>query len=207
MGFTLSISSNTSEVAMVAGASSIIFWCRRCTEQSRPNREMALPYWSAKIWTSKWRACLANCMTKIGEPGTSAWTWRMKEKANRQMQKYRKEMRIVLYKKNQNVCTLFPTHIVFKLDLVSTDLSEEVREIISTVDFTDSFSSTSLWGLHHYWVADLLCSLAMETHSFSAYSIHNIPKHMWHTFGVMNCKLDDMLTLRPSSTSCIQPSS
>ena len=26
------------------GASSIIFWCLRCTEQSRPNREMLLPY-------------------------------------------------------------------------------------------------------------------------------------------------------------------
>lgn len=82
MGCTLSISSNTSEVAMVAGASSIIFWWRRCTEQSLPNREMALPYWSAKIWTSKWRACFASCMTKIGDPGTSAWTWRTKENVN-----------------------------------------------------------------------------------------------------------------------------
>ena len=34
----------------------MIFWCLRCTEQSRPNRDIALPYSSARIWTSRWRA-------------------------------------------------------------------------------------------------------------------------------------------------------
>lgn len=72
---TCSMCSNTTEVAIEAGASSIIFWCLRCTEQSRPKREMALPYWSARICTSKWRDCLASLITKIGEPGTSAWTY------------------------------------------------------------------------------------------------------------------------------------
>lgn len=72
---TCSICSNTTEVAIVAGASSMIFWCLRCTEQSRPKREMALPYWSARICTSRWRDCLASLITKMGEPGTSAWTY------------------------------------------------------------------------------------------------------------------------------------
>lgn len=67
--------SNTTEVAIEAGASSIIFWCLRCTEQSRPKSEMALPYWSARICTSRCRDCLASLITKIGEPGTSAWTY------------------------------------------------------------------------------------------------------------------------------------
>lgn len=154
MNCTLSISSNTSEVAMVAGASSIIFWCLRCTEQSLPNREMALPYWSAKIWTSKWRACLASCMTKIGDPGTSAWTWRTREK-----KKFNSSLHQVLHNGLNQI-----------LDLVSPHLSEEVREIISTIDLTDAFSSTSLGGLHHYRVADLLRSLAMETYNFLAYT-------------------------------------
>lgn len=73
--FTLSIFSKMSEVAMVAGASSMIFWCLRWTEQSLPNREMALPYWSARICTSRCRACLASRMTKMGDPGTSVCTY------------------------------------------------------------------------------------------------------------------------------------
>lgn len=71
---TCSICSNTAGVAIAAGASSIIFWCLRCTEQSRPNKEIALPYWSANICTSRWRDCLASLITNIGDPGTSAWT-------------------------------------------------------------------------------------------------------------------------------------
>lgn len=55
------------------------------------------------------------------------------------------------------------------LDLVSPYLSEEVREIIGTIDLTNTFSSTSLRGLHHYRVADLLRSLAIETYSYIAY--------------------------------------
>ena len=41
---------------MVTGPSSIIFWCLLWTEQSRPNKDTTWPYWSANIWTSKWRA-------------------------------------------------------------------------------------------------------------------------------------------------------
>lgn len=40
---TFSISMKTSGLAMAAGASSMIFWCRRWIEQSRPNRDIALP--------------------------------------------------------------------------------------------------------------------------------------------------------------------
>ena len=76
---TCSILSCTSGRAIVTGASSMIFWWRRCMEQSRPNREMALPYLSANSCTSRWRAFLASFITKIGEPGTSAWTWRERE--------------------------------------------------------------------------------------------------------------------------------
>lgn len=54
---------------------------------------------------------------------------------------------------------------ISNLDLVSTYLSEEVWEIIDAVHFTDAFSAASLRGLHHHRVADLLCSLAMETYS------------------------------------------
>lgn len=71
---TLSICSKVVVETMVAGASSMIFWWRRWMEQSLPNREIALPYWSARICTSRWRACTASCMMKIGEPGTSACT-------------------------------------------------------------------------------------------------------------------------------------
>lgn len=54
----------------------MIFWWRRWMEQSLPNRDMALPYWSARSCTSKCRADFANFITKIGEPGTSACTWK-----------------------------------------------------------------------------------------------------------------------------------
>ena len=71
------------------------------------------------------------------------------------------------------------------LDLawVSTYLSEEIREIINWVDFTDAFSSASLWGLHHDRVADFFCSLAMETYSFSVYiqvSTEYLSTLIWH---------------------------
>lgn len=72
---TCSMNSNTAGVAMVAGASSMIFWCRRWMEQSRPNRDTAFPYWSARIWTSRWRAFWASFMRKMGEPGISLCTW------------------------------------------------------------------------------------------------------------------------------------
>ena len=38
------------------GASSMIFWCRRCTEQSRSPRWIVRPCASAKTWISTWRA-------------------------------------------------------------------------------------------------------------------------------------------------------
>ena len=41
---------------LVAGASSISFWWRRCTEQSRVPRWITLPAESARTWTSTWRA-------------------------------------------------------------------------------------------------------------------------------------------------------
>lgn len=72
---TLSMSSKTSNFAIMAGASSMIFWCLLWMEQSRPNNDIALPYWSAKSWTSKCLAHLANFIINIGDPGTSAWTY------------------------------------------------------------------------------------------------------------------------------------
>lgn len=71
---TFSMYSKTEEGATVAGASSMIFWCLRWMEQSRLNKEMAFPYWSAKTWTSRWRACCKNFITKMGDPGTSLCT-------------------------------------------------------------------------------------------------------------------------------------
>ena len=38
-----------------AGASSITFWCRRCSEQSRSNRWTTLPWLSPNTCTSMWR--------------------------------------------------------------------------------------------------------------------------------------------------------
>lgn len=54
---TCSIRSNVEAGAMVAGASSMIFWCLLWMEQSRPKREMAFPYMSPSIWTSRCLAC------------------------------------------------------------------------------------------------------------------------------------------------------
>lgn len=71
---TCSITSVTEGAAMVVGASSMIFWCRRWMEQSRPKREMALPYSSASTCTSRCRACCANFIRKTGDPGASACT-------------------------------------------------------------------------------------------------------------------------------------
>ena len=71
---TSSIFLNTSGSAIAVGASSMIFWCLLCIEQSLPNRDIALPYLSPMSWTSRWRACIAIFIMKIGEPGTSVWT-------------------------------------------------------------------------------------------------------------------------------------
>jgi len=48
-----SIARNVASEAAVGGPSSMIFWCRRCTEQSRPLRAMAWPCLSASNCTSK----------------------------------------------------------------------------------------------------------------------------------------------------------
>lgn len=74
------MNSNTAGVAMVAGASSMIFWCRRWIEQSRPKRDTAFPYWSARICTSRCRACWASFMRNTGEPGISLCTCRGKQR-------------------------------------------------------------------------------------------------------------------------------
>ena len=71
---TRSIFSCTFLGAMDIGASSMIFWWRRWMEQSRPKIEMALPYLSARSCISRWRACVASFITKMGDPGTSACT-------------------------------------------------------------------------------------------------------------------------------------
>ena len=59
---TSSIFLKTSGLAIAAGASSMIFWCLRCTEQSLPKMDIALPYSSAKSCTSK---CLALEKKKV----------------------------------------------------------------------------------------------------------------------------------------------
>ena len=48
-----SSSSHVSRGATVTGPSSMIFWCRRCTLQSRPYSEIAFPCLSATTWTSR----------------------------------------------------------------------------------------------------------------------------------------------------------
>lgn len=156
---TFSISSNTSEVAIVAGASSMIFWCLRWTEQSRPNREMALPYWSAKICTSRWRACLANCITKIGEPGTSAWTWVTSI--------------VVSFGKLTGGwnCSVAAKN--------NSDLSKEVGEVFCTVDFPDTFSSSAFRRLHHHRVAYLFSCLSIKTCSLTDWTKLWTPHCAW----------------------------
>mmetsp|Transcript_14907 Transcript_14907/g.36609 ORF Transcript_14907/g.36609 Transcript_14907/m.36609 type:complete len:245 (+) Transcript_14907:6053-6787(+) len=69
-----SSSSHTSRGATVTGPSSMIFWWRRWTLQSRPYSEIACPCLSATICTSRWRLLTESCWTKMGEPGTSACT-------------------------------------------------------------------------------------------------------------------------------------
>mmetsp|Transcript_36881 Transcript_36881/g.91119 ORF Transcript_36881/g.91119 Transcript_36881/m.91119 type:complete len:246 (-) Transcript_36881:554-1291(-) len=69
-----SSSSHMARGATVTGPSSMIFWCRRCTLQSRPYSEMAWPCLSATTCTSRCRLLTESCCTKMGEPGTSACT-------------------------------------------------------------------------------------------------------------------------------------
>lgn len=47
---------------LTAGASSIIFWWRRCTLQSLSNKYTALPWWSPNTWTS---TCLFQKETNV----------------------------------------------------------------------------------------------------------------------------------------------
>ena len=61
---------------LVTGPSSMIFWCRRCTEQSLEYREQQLPCSSHSSWTSRWREAAASFMAKIGDPGTSPCTYK-----------------------------------------------------------------------------------------------------------------------------------
>mmetsp|Transcript_6101 Transcript_6101/g.24354 ORF Transcript_6101/g.24354 Transcript_6101/m.24354 type:complete len:205 (+) Transcript_6101:6588-7202(+) len=57
-----------------AGASSITFWWRRCTVQSRPCSAATLPWLSHSSCTSTWRHTGAQRMRNTGLPGTSAVT-------------------------------------------------------------------------------------------------------------------------------------
>lgn len=66
-----SISRSISGAAATAGPSSTIFWWRRCTLQSRVNRDATLPCMSQISCTSRWRLAGASFMAKMGEPGTS----------------------------------------------------------------------------------------------------------------------------------------
>ena len=63
-------------LTLVTGPSSMIFWCRRCTEQSLEYREQQLPCSSHSSWTSRWREAAASFMAKIGDPGTSPCTYK-----------------------------------------------------------------------------------------------------------------------------------
>ena len=56
-----------------AGASSMTFWCRRCTLQSRSNRWMTLPWLSARICTSMWRGLTTACSRNtVGSPNADS---------------------------------------------------------------------------------------------------------------------------------------
>ncbi|KAG0731872.1 hypothetical protein G6F24_018982 [Rhizopus arrhizus] len=57
---TLPICSRCSALMPGAGASSTTFWWRRCIEQSRSPRWMALPWPSESTWTSTWRGFSRN---------------------------------------------------------------------------------------------------------------------------------------------------
>ena len=52
----------------------MIFWCRRCTLQSRPYSATAAPWPSEIICTSRWRLSVDSFWMKMGDPGTSACT-------------------------------------------------------------------------------------------------------------------------------------
>ncbi|MCY1240104.1 hypothetical protein D9M72_529360 [compost metagenome] len=55
------------------GASSMTFWWRRCTEQSRSPRWMTLPWVSAKTWISTWRGAItARSRISSSEPKAAA---------------------------------------------------------------------------------------------------------------------------------------
>mmetsp|Transcript_26316 Transcript_26316/g.81281 ORF Transcript_26316/g.81281 Transcript_26316/m.81281 type:complete len:212 (-) Transcript_26316:539-1174(-) len=56
------------------GPSSMIFWWRRCTEQSRVRTAMQSPYESASSCTSRWRTLVSMRMTKMWQPLTSSLT-------------------------------------------------------------------------------------------------------------------------------------
>ena len=77
-----------------AGASSMIFWCRRCIEQSRSNRKTAFLCSSASTWISMCRgfsryfsmytiglpkAALASALVRLtaGSSAASVWTTRI----------------------------------------------------------------------------------------------------------------------------------
>jgi hypothetical protein len=55
-----------------AGASSITFWWRRCSEQSRSNRWTTLPWASPKTCTSIWRG-FRRCISRSGRPDRRSW--------------------------------------------------------------------------------------------------------------------------------------
>lgn len=108
----------------------------------------------------------------------------------------KKKKKVFIKKQNKKT---FPLKLL-KCILIrpSTCLSEEVGEILCTVDFTDSFPTTSFWSFHHYRVANFLSSLEwiqIKMQENRAY---------WRT---VKPKPDNVLTLRPSSTPWMQPSS
>ena len=54
------------------GASSISFWCRRCTEQSRSPRWIALPWRSPNTWISMWRgSTIARSRITVASPNAA----------------------------------------------------------------------------------------------------------------------------------------
>ena len=54
-------SSRTRSVSLAQGVSSMTFWWRRWTEQSRSKRCTALPCLSPMTWTSTWEASSTRC--------------------------------------------------------------------------------------------------------------------------------------------------
>ena len=67
------IRSRSSGSRLGAGASSMTFWCRRCTEQSRSKRWMTVPWVSARICTSMCRGLTTACsMNTVGSPNADS---------------------------------------------------------------------------------------------------------------------------------------